>query len=361
MSPSLRTFRTRIQTTALLLGLSLAAACGDSPTESSNGGGAPAPVPTDPAAVASVRVSPDTATLLSMGGHRMVQATALGTGGEVLQGRPVSWTSSDATVATVDASGNVTAHQPGRAFITATVDGKTAQARVDVVPVSVDSIALSAPWITVEWGTQRPLGATLYAADDRLLHDRTVTWTTSDSSVAVVDALGRVTATGGGRAWITATSEGRSARAEVIVPLIKVMTLGSVNGREVEALVSDSIHQEADGSLRRVRIVAAEGTLSLHSREGTYQQRVVLRFYERRGSCTEWGSCIWEVEERLVEQRLVFDRGEILYNVFTGEPIFESSVVEGWTYYAQNAANDAFTVWQGLPGTGVVLPWVYEL
>ena len=57
--------------TALLLGLFLAAAC-DSPTHSGgNGGGSPAPTPTQPAAVVSVRVSPDTATLLSMGGHRM--------------------------------------------------------------------------------------------------------------------------------------------------------------------------------------------------------------------------------------------------------------------------------------------------
>jgi hypothetical protein len=352
-------YRTRIASTALLMGLSLSAAC-DSPT-ASNGGGTPAPTqPTQPAEVSSVQISPDTMTLLATGGHRLVQATPRTASGQALQGRTVSWTSSDVTIAVVDASGNVTGIRPGRAWITASVDGRTAQARVDVLPLTVDSIAFVAPWVRIQWGTVRTHGVNLYAADGRQLSDRTITWGTSDSSVATVDAEGRITAHAGGRAWITATSEGRTARAEVIVPDVKVMTLGTADGAALPAVVQDTIYDEGNGERRHVRVVALEGRLSLHSRLSEYQQRVVLRVSEHKGTCTAWGSCIWETEGT-VEDRVVYDRGEIQYNVFTGEPMFASSVVKDWVYYAQAAPGDALAVWQALPGTGAVLSWVYRL
>lgn len=350
-------YRTRIASTALLMGLALSAAC-DSPTASN--GGTPAPVPTQPAAVSSVQVAPDTLTLLATGGHRRVQATPRTAGGQALQDRVVSWTSSDVTVAVVDASGNVTGIQPGRAWITASVDGKTARARVDVLPLTVDSIAFAAPWVQIQWGTVRTHGVNLYAADGRPLSDRAITWATSDSSVATVDAQGRIAAHAGGRAWITATSEGRTARAEVIVPDVKVMTLATSGGAALPAVVQDTIYDEGNGQRRHMRVVALEGRLSMHSRLGEYQQRVVLRVSEHKGTCTAGGSCIWETEGTL-EDRVVYDRGDIEYNVFTGEPIFVSRLVDGWSYYAQAAPGDAFTVWQGLPGTGAVLPWVYRL
>ena len=325
---------TRIASTALLMGLALAAC--DSPTESGSGGGRPNPGTdtTTSSAVASVQVSPDTVTLLAVGGHRLVQATPRTAAGAEIGGRIVTWTSSNVAVAVVDASGNVTGLQPGRAWITATVDGKSAQARVDVLPLTVDSIAFAAPWVQIQWGTARFHGATLYAADGRVLSDRAIAWTTSDSSVATVDATGRITAVAGGRAWITATSEGKTARAEVIVPDIKVMTLGTADGTALPAVVLDTIHDDGEGKRRQVRVTALEGRLALHSRLGEYTQRVVLETATRAGECTDWGSCIWEAEET-VEERVVYDRGEIQYT--------------------------AFTVWQGLPGTGAVLPWVYHL
>ncbi len=354
--------RTRIATTALLMGLSLAAACGDTPTGATggNGGGTPKPQPTTPASVASVQVAPDTLTVLAVGGHHRVEATARAAGGALLEGRTVAWTSSDVAIAVVDASGNVTGVQPGRAWITATIDGKTAQARVDVLPLAVDSIAFAAPSVEVPWATARSLGATLYAADGRVLYDRTITWTSSDPGVATVDAEGRISGTAGGRAWITATSEGNTARAEVIVPLVKTMTLATARGEALPVLLRDTIYDDGEGRRRRVRTEATEGRLSMHSRSGAYAQRVVLRTSERSGTCTDWGSCIWDVEPRVTE-RVVNDRGTMEFNVFTGLPIFHSDVVAGWVYYADAAPADGFTVWQALPGTDVRLAWGYRL
>lgn len=358
MSAHRKVYRSSLRTTALLLGLSLSAACGDTPTHNSGDGG-PAPVPTPPAAVSTVQVTPDTLTLLATGGHLRVDATARAADGAVLGDRWASWTTSDATVATVDAAGNVTGHLPGRAWITGTVEGRTARARVDVVAVTVDSIALAAR-MDVPWRTTRQLAVTLYAADDRVLQDRAVEWTTSDPAVATVDGTGRVTGVAGGHAWITATSEGKTARTEIVVPLVRAMTLETAAGRALPATVLDTVYDEGKGRRRRVRLSATEGRLALHSRDGTYTQRVVLRIHERSGTCTEWGSCIWALDETVTE-RVVSDHGRIESNVHTGEPIFVSDSMTGWTYYAQDAPADAYTVWQGLPGTGAVLPWLYRL
>jgi hypothetical protein len=353
----------RLASTALLMGLALAAC--DSPT-AGNGGGRPNPG-TDTTAsttVATVQLAPDTMTLLAIGGHGRVQATPRTGTGAALEGRVVTWTSSDAGVAVVDASGNVTGLQPGRAWITATVDGKSARARVDVLPLTVDSIAFASPWVQIQWGTARFHGVSLYAADGRPLSDRAITWTTSDASVATVDATGRITAHTGGRAWITATSEGRTARAEVIVPDVKVMTLATAGDAALPAIVLDTlILQEGEGQTRQarhVRVTALEGRLSLHSRLGQYQQRVVLQVYEREGTCTAWGSCIWTTEPT-VEERVVHDRGDMRYNQWDGLPIFDSTVLEGVTYYAQGAPDDAYAVWQALPGTGARRAWEYRL
>lgn len=351
----------RMKATAAALLLVLGAAC-DSPTEAGNGGnggGKPGPVVPD-SSVASVQVAPDSVTLLEKGGHRMLSATVRITGGHVVYGRMITWTSSNPGVAVVDPSGNVTGLTVGEAVISAAIEGKRAEARVRVLPLTVDSIAFSAAWYQVQWDTEKYLHPTMYAADGRVLWDaRPTTWSSSDPAVATVDAYGKVKAVRGGRAWITATSEGRSARTEIVVPETKVMTLAQADGKPLAAAVVDSIQVRGD-SLLRVRVVATQGTLTFDTRTGHYEQRVMLMTYERRGNSVG-GNQIWELNERLVKQEVVTDAGVVERNQFTGEPIFVSLLLEGWTYYAQKAANDGYTVWQGLPGTGAVLPWLYRL
>lgn len=354
--------RTRTTTTALLMGLSLAAACGDTPTGTTggNGGGTPRPTePTKPATVEIVQVAPDTLTVLAVGGHRRVEATAHTAGGAVLQDRDVSWSSSDVRIAYVDASGNVSGLQPGRAWITATIEGRTGRARVDVLPLTVDSIALGAPAMHLQFGTSRYLGATPYAADGRVLHDRPIAWSVDDTSVATVSVNGLVTGRRGGRAWVTATSEGRTARAEVIVPDVKVMTLAAVAGAPLPVQVMDSVYDEGQGVRRRVRVVAVEGTLRLDSRTGRYEQGVTLRTSTTRVTCTDWGSCIGDPAR--IETRVVYDRGRFERDPHTGLPVFYSDTVAGRVYYADSAPQDGYTIWQMLPGTGGRTAWGYRL
>jgi hypothetical protein len=108
-------------------------------------------VPPPPAAVAKVEVTPATVTL-KVGETATLTAKALDAQGNEIAGKTFTWESSAPAVATVDASGKVTAVAKGTASITATADGvKSAP-----VTVTVEEVAPPPP----------PVGAALTVATD---------------------------------------------------------------------------------------------------------------------------------------------------------------------------------------------------
>ena len=124
--------------------------------------------------------------------------------------KTVTWTTSDASVATV-ANGTVTAVGAGTATITATAtngtddtsDDKTATCTVTVSYVNVSGVTLSQTEAAMTVGGDAlTLTATVAPSN---ASNKTVTWTTSDASVATV-ADGVVTAVAAGTATITATA-----------------------------------------------------------------------------------------------------------------------------------------------------------
>jgi PKD repeat protein len=80
-----------------------------------------------------VEVQPAETSVVA-GATMRLEVRVQGPGGSLLAGRQVSWSSSDETVATVDAEGGVTGHREGTALITARVDGVSASAFVEVLP-----------------------------------------------------------------------------------------------------------------------------------------------------------------------------------------------------------------------------------
>ncbi|MEW5931019.1 MAG: Ig-like domain-containing protein [Gemmatimonadota bacterium] len=172
-----------------------------------------------PAPVASVSVTPPTAEVQT-GATVQLTATPRDAAGNPLTGRAVTWTSSNAGVATVDANGLVTAVAPGTATITATSEGRTGSSTVTVVappPAPVASVSVTPPTAEVQTGGTVQLTATPRDAAGNPLSGRTVTWTSSNTGVATVDANGRVTAVAPGTATITATSEGKSGTSTITV------------------------------------------------------------------------------------------------------------------------------------------------
>ena len=116
----------------------------------------------------------------------------------------VEWSSSDESIATVDAEGNVTAVEAGEAYITATVKGKNALTATTLVRVAVTPTGVEAPE-TLELVTN---GENAKNLDAKIVpEDATgvkLAYESSDENVATVDENGVVTAVADGECVITA-------------------------------------------------------------------------------------------------------------------------------------------------------------
>jgi len=190
----------------------------------SEGQSATAAVTVSSVPVASVAVSPATANVF-VGATTQLSAVTKDAAGSVLSGRVISWTSSNAAIATVSATGLVTGVAAGAATITATSEGKSGTASVTVANVPVASVTVSPTAPNMYVGGTVQLTATLKDASGNLLSGRAVTWTTSNGAVGTVSASGLVTGVAVGAATITATSEGQSGTAAVTVSTVPVASV----------------------------------------------------------------------------------------------------------------------------------------
>jgi hypothetical protein len=107
-------------------------------------------VPATPAAVATVQLSPASATV-NVGATVQLSVRLLDASGNVLTNRSVSWVSSAAGVATVDGGGLVRGVATGTATITASSEGKSATASINVPPATGGSGASECAAVRPEW------------------------------------------------------------------------------------------------------------------------------------------------------------------------------------------------------------------
>lgn len=181
--------------------------------------------------VSVVSVTPATATLIA-GGTQQLTASARDSAGTVLTGRPVTWSTNAPTVATVSATGLVTAVGPGTATITATSEGKSATAAITVLPpIATVSVTLGSSSV----GIGQTVNATVALRDaaGNLLTGRQVTWGTTNPTIATVSSeTGIITGVAAGAATITATSEGKigSATIAVMPPVASITMTPAISG-----------------------------------------------------------------------------------------------------------------------------------
>ena len=185
--------------------------------------------------------------------------------------KAVTWTSSAPAIATVDASGTVKGIAPGTATITVkTADGgKTATCAVTVKAaaapaVKVTGITLNYSSITVNGDLERvQLIATVAPATAT---DQSLTWTSSDASVASVDGAGLVMIRKKGKATVTAkANDGSGVSASCLFDVIRTVANETIDGLRIYV---------ADGALRLA--LPKTETVHIYNVEGSLVRTLVL-------------------------------------------------------------------------------------
>ena len=175
-------------------------------------------------AVSSIAVTPGSTSLVA-GASQQLTATLTDNTGSAVTGQTVAWSSSDASIVSVSADGLATGGHTGSATVIATAGGQSGSAMFAVAVGAVSRIAISPPADSLQSGGKVQLAATLTDVAGNTVTGRTVTWTTSNSSVVTTTSSGLVTALGAGSANITATADAVSKSAAIAVTATAAPTL----------------------------------------------------------------------------------------------------------------------------------------
>jgi uncharacterized protein YjdB len=187
----------------------------------------------------------------------------------------VSWSSSDKSIAMVDSNGGIVALKAGRAIITATTkDGNfTANCAVTVkaATVSVTGVTLDKTSASLIVGQTQQLKATV-SPDNAT--DKSVSWSSSNATIASVDNSGLVTAKKAGSATITVVTTDGSKMATcdftITQPVSGVsldnttLTLTEGDAATLTAAIepSDASNKEVSWSTSDASIVTVEASAS---------------------------------------------------------------------------------------------------
>ena len=168
-----------------------------------------------------------------------------------VRNKSVTWTSSDPTVAAVNASGLVTPVSNGTAVIAATADSNSTVSACHKVTVTtrVSSLTLSAPE-RVDVGGMGTVNAEILPDT---ASNKQLVWSSSDESIAVVDANGNVFGIGGGYVTVTArTTDGSEIEETAEIQIFQYVRKLSVNAEPLaytgETLALSSTALPADAS-----------------------------------------------------------------------------------------------------------------
>lgn len=164
--------------------------------------------------------------------------------------KTLAWKSSNPEVASVNSSGKVIAASKGTAVIRADStdgSGKYVSCVVTVNNIQVLNVSLDKSSLDLSEGDTASIVATVYPAN---VTNKTLKWTSSNSSVASVDSKGNIVAGGiKGYAIITATAtDGSGKFAECVVlskPKIHVTGLTINYGASLDLLANDSTYLKA--------------------------------------------------------------------------------------------------------------------
>lgn len=155
--------------------------------------------------------------------------------------KSVVWSSSNSSVVKVDSNGKVTAVGNGTAKVTVkTVDGlKTASCTVTVSTLP-SAVRINKTSASLKKGETLTLSATVSPSD---ASNKSVVWSSSNTSVATVNSSGKVTAVGNGTATITVKTTAGSKTATCKVTVATSPTGVSITNKKQLALDVNGTYQ----------------------------------------------------------------------------------------------------------------------
>ncbi len=195
-------------------------------------------------AIASVAGSLDSVRI-ERGDSVQLGATLKDPGGTVLAGRAVTWSSTDAAAASVDAAGWVKGLVANRtALVVVSANGRSDTTKVVVAPRSVASIATGADTVRILVGQTIALGATAMDAQGAANADVPLAWTTADAAVATVTTAGSLTGAAEGATTVTAAAGGVTRAVVVLVSPVPVRAV-EITSDPVSVAYGDSVRLAA--------------------------------------------------------------------------------------------------------------------
>ena len=207
---------------------------------SSGGRADTAVVVVDPAPVALVRLIPDSISL-NPGDSARFNVLTLSAKGDTLTGRTVTWSTLDPTLVAISATGTITALAVVRVAVTATSEGVTGTAYVNVLTTGtsvVRTVVSPQTLHLLSLGAKAQLVAQGYSGNGVIVPGR-YTWSVRQTlPLLSVDSIGGVTALAVGSAWVIATEKGGtadSAQVTVTVPLLGAPAARAVRAPRVPA------------------------------------------------------------------------------------------------------------------------------
>ena len=166
-------------------------------------------------AVTGITLSETTLTMPESTSHPALTATVLPADAT---DPSVKWTTGDAATVSIGDDLSLTAMKAGKTELLCTSVSNAAVSQKVAVEVTAAQVAVSSNSLTLTEGDEQVLTATVAPADQVV---QTVTWESSDPSVATVDADGKVTALKAGAADITCIWTWNAERRAACVVTVK--------------------------------------------------------------------------------------------------------------------------------------------
>jgi uncharacterized protein YjdB len=183
-----------------------------------------------------IEISPRSVALTAAGQKETLKVNAVTADGKPVDGAKIDFSSADKNVATVDATGTVTAVKSGSTTVEAKSNDKSAQIAVEVVIPA--KIVTKGPIALTGVGTKATIDAQLQDDAGRPVKGGEVAFTSADPKIAEVSG-NTVTATGVGSTSVTASAGALKQAIAVTVKQAEVASI-SIEGAPADLKVGQT-------------------------------------------------------------------------------------------------------------------------